>query len=105
MNTRSRLSVQELEPRLLLSGLVPHTNSSPGIASGPMLSGGLPGLSVITTASSSGQFSSDSPNITNSLLPLVPGTVFNYAGEKDGQPMTSVVTVTSETRKLMGVET
>jgi hypothetical protein len=103
-----RLSVEELEPRTLLSGLATHLNPSPGgWDSGPALSGGLPGLSVIAmpSSSTSGIFTDQSTNITNPLLPLIPGTVFNYAGEKDGQPMASVVTVTNETRKLMGVQT
>jgi hypothetical protein len=106
----ARLSVDELEPRCLLSGQGVHVNLSLATAAfgtGPALSGGLPGMTVIATPANStaGIFIDESTTITNPLLPLVPGTVFNYAGEKDGQPMTSVVTVTNETRKLMGVQT
>lgn len=106
----ARLSVEELEPRYLLSGLAVHLNLSRGtgaFGTAAAQSGGLPGLSVLTrpSSSTSGIFTDQSTNITNPLLPLVQGTVFNYAGEKDGQPMTSVVTVTNDTRKLMGVRT
>src|SRR5262245_9545582 len=98
------LSVEELEPRYLLSGLTVHVNFArvtEAFGTTAAQSGGLSRLSVITTPSTSGIFTDQSTNITNPLFPLMPGTVFNYAGEKDGQPMTSVVTVTNDLRKLM----
>lgn len=44
------------------------------------------------------------PNpIDNPFFPLVPGTTFTYDGVKDGEPLHDVMTVTSDTRSIMGV--
>jgi hypothetical protein len=42
-------------------------------------------------------------NVTNPWFPLKPGTVFVYAGEKDGQRGSDIVTVTSSTKVIRGV--
>src|SRR5262245_46844530 len=48
--------------------------------------------------------SSGNPNqIDNPYFPLVPGTTWTYEGEKEGAPLVDVMTVTSDTRLLMGV--
>lgn len=44
-----------------------------------------------------------SATITNPYFPLKPGTVFVYEGMRDGQPRRAEVTVTSETKTIMGV--
>jgi hypothetical protein len=41
--------------------------------------------------------------IDNRYFPLVPGTVFTYAGTKDGAEQRNVVTVTPETKLIAGV--
>ena len=44
------------------------------------------------------------PNaIDNPYFPLVPGTTFTYDGVKDGAPLHDVMTVTGDTRSIMGV--
>ncbi|MDD1676124.1 MAG: hypothetical protein LUQ40_00130 [Methanomicrobiales archaeon] len=43
--------------------------------------------------------------ITNPYLPLKPGTEYTYAGTSDGVPETSIVTVTHDTRIILGVTT
>jgi hypothetical protein len=42
-------------------------------------------------------------NVTNPWFPLKPGTVFTYAGEKDGERGRDVVTVTHDTKVIRGV--
>ena len=44
-----------------------------------------------------------SANITNPYFPLKPGMVFIYEGMRDGQPRRAEVTVTNETKTIMGV--
>lgn len=44
-----------------------------------------------------------SANITNRYFPLKPGTVFKFEGSKGGVPQETEMTVTSETRIIMGV--
>jgi hypothetical protein len=44
-----------------------------------------------------------STTIDNPYLPWVPGTVFTYEGTSDGEAETNVVTVTDQTRVIMGV--
>jgi hypothetical protein len=46
-----------------------------------------------------------STDITNPYWPLKPGAVFVYEGTKDGKPQRDVVTVTHDTRMVMGVRT
>ena len=47
---------------------------------------------------------SDAPNaVDNPWFPLEPGTTFTYEGFKDGAPLMNVVTVTGDTRSIMGV--
>ena len=41
--------------------------------------------------------------ITNQYFPLAPGTVFTYAGTEDGIAQDNVVTVTSDTKMILGV--
>ena len=41
--------------------------------------------------------------VDNPYFPLVPGTVFHYEGTKDGQPQNNDVTVTTETKTILGV--
>ena len=41
--------------------------------------------------------------ITNRYLPLVPGTAHRYRGVRDGAPTSHLVTVTRQTRTVMGV--
>src|SRR5262249_48281765 len=41
--------------------------------------------------------------VTNRYLPLVPGTAHRYRGLRDGAPTSHVVTVTRQTRTVMGV--
>ena len=44
------------------------------------------------------------PNpIDNAYFPLVPGTTFTYEGVKDDAPLEDVMTVTGQTRMIMGV--
>ena len=45
-----------------------------------------------------------SAKITNKYFPLVPGTVFVYEGNRDGLTRRAEHTVTSDTRKIMGVD-
>jgi hypothetical protein len=42
-------------------------------------------------------------HITNKYLPLTPGTTHRYRGTRDGKPTTHVVTVTHQSRTVMGV--
>jgi hypothetical protein len=42
-------------------------------------------------------------HITNKYLPLIPGTTHTYRGTRDGQPTTHVVSVTRQSRTVMGV--
>jgi hypothetical protein len=42
-------------------------------------------------------------HITNKYLPYVPGTTHRYRGTRDGKPTTHVVTVTHQSRTVMGV--
>jgi hypothetical protein len=42
-------------------------------------------------------------HIDNRYMPLVPGTIFTYEGTSDGEPQRNIVTVTSETRLVVGV--
>jgi hypothetical protein len=44
-----------------------------------------------------------STTITNTYLPLIPGTTFIYEGESEDGPETTTVVVTSNTREVMGV--
>lgn len=44
-----------------------------------------------------------SANITNPYFPLMPGMVFVYEGMRDGLPRRVEVTVTNETKTIMGV--
>ena len=47
---------------------------------------------------------SGQPNaIDNPFFPLVPGTTFTYEGVKDEAPLEDVMTVTNDTRTIMGV--
>ena len=46
---------------------------------------------------------SDSARVTNAWFPLRPGTTFVYRGTKDGKPARDVVTVTSRTKRILGV--
>ena len=41
--------------------------------------------------------------IDNPLFPLVPGTTFHYEGESEDGPQSNDVTVTHETRQIMGI--
>jgi predicted small lipoprotein YifL len=43
--------------------------------------------------------------ITNRYFPLVPGTVMVYEGKRDGRPLRIELTVTNETKDIMGVRT
>jgi uncharacterized protein YceK len=43
--------------------------------------------------------------ITNKYFPLVPGTVLVYEGKRDGVPLRIELTVTNETKDIMGVRT
>jgi uncharacterized protein YceK len=43
--------------------------------------------------------------ITNKYFPLVPGTVMVYEGKRDGLPLRIELTVTNETKDIMGVRT
>jgi hypothetical protein len=43
-------------------------------------------------------------HITNPWFPLVPGTVYEYEGIKDGKPSREVLTVTHRTKMVAGVE-
>jgi hypothetical protein len=45
-----------------------------------------------------------SVNITNTYLPLKPGTTHYYKGVRDGVPTKTVVAVTHQTRTIMGVK-
>jgi hypothetical protein len=44
-----------------------------------------------------------SAQVTNPLFPLTPGTIFIYEGNRDGVPQHNEVTVTTETKVIMGV--
>jgi hypothetical protein len=75
----------------------------------------LAGIAAFTAACGSGSSSvhyaprvdpaTFSTDITNPYWPLKPGTVFVYEGTKDGRPQRDVVTVTHDTRMVMGVRT
>lgn len=41
--------------------------------------------------------------IDNPYLPLVPGTVFTYAGTSEGEPQQNIITVLPESRSIIGV--
>ena len=43
--------------------------------------------------------------VTNPFFPLRPGTTFYYEGSEEGTPTSTVVTVTSDTKKILGVTT
>ena len=43
--------------------------------------------------------------VTNPYFPLTPGTVYNYAGTADGETETSILTVTDQTKRILGVTT
>jgi hypothetical protein len=43
--------------------------------------------------------------IDNPYLPLIPGTTWTYKGKLDGKPATDVVTVTAESKEILGVTT
>jgi hypothetical protein len=43
--------------------------------------------------------------VTNPYFPLVPGTTFVYEGESEGVPTREVMTVTNETKVILGVTT
>ncbi len=43
--------------------------------------------------------------VTNPFFPLVPGTTFVYEGETEGVPTREVMTVTNETKLILGVTT
>jgi hypothetical protein len=43
------------------------------------------------------------PTVTNPYFPLTPGTTFRYRGTGDSRDETTVVTVTRETRVVMGI--
>jgi hypothetical protein len=44
-----------------------------------------------------------SAQVTNPLFPLTPGTIYVYEGNRDGVPQHNEVTVTTETKVIMGV--
>jgi hypothetical protein len=46
-----------------------------------------------------------STRITNPYFPLKPGTTYRFDGLRDGAPQHTEMTVTSETKKIMGVST
>jgi hypothetical protein len=84
----------------LLAGLAAYA-SSPALA----VNGGscsrpyAPVISPADFADSAG-----APNaIDNTYFPLVPGTTFTYEGVKDEAPLLDVMTVTPDTRTIMGV--
>jgi hypothetical protein len=43
--------------------------------------------------------------ITHPYFPLEPGTTFIYEGKSDGMPTRSILEVTGDTKKIMGIET
>jgi len=43
--------------------------------------------------------------VDNKYFPLKPGTTFTYRGESEGSPTRGVMTVTSQTKKILGVTT
>jgi len=43
--------------------------------------------------------------ITNRYFPLLPGTVFRYSGTSDGEAETEIMTVTGQTKRILGVTT
>jgi hypothetical protein len=43
--------------------------------------------------------------VTNPFFPLVPGTTFVYEGESEGVPTREVMTVTNQTKLILGVTT
>src|SRR3972149_4493088 len=43
--------------------------------------------------------------VNNPYFPLLPETTFIYRGEKDGTPTRDVMTVTQETKEILGVTT
>jgi len=73
-------------------------------------------VAVFTSFSAGGAFSDTLPpyspeidpnnftdQITNQYFPLKPGTIFIYEGTRDGQPRRDEMTVTKETKLIMGV--
>ena len=58
----------------------------------------------VTIAPSDFADASGNPNaIDNPYFPLTPGTTWTYTGEKEGAPLVDVMTVTADTRTIMGV--
>ena len=105
-----RLAVEELEQRSLLSGMGPSRSLLAGAAlstHAATVSGALPGLSMITSASPTFNSANFDPEqqITNPYVRFLPSTTFMYTGIKDGQPMTDVITVTFQTKMIVGVTT
>jgi Prokaryotic membrane lipoprotein lipid attachment site len=47
--------------------------------------------------------SSFTTRVTNTYFPLVPGTTFVFTGAKDSSPVRNEVTVTKETKRILGV--
>lgn len=43
--------------------------------------------------------------VTNQYFPLTPGTTWHYEGASEGVPSSNVVTVTGDTKKILGVKT
>ena len=41
--------------------------------------------------------------VDNPYMPLIPGTVFTYAGTSDGESQQNIITVTSETKMIVGI--
>jgi hypothetical protein len=104
----ARPAVEELEPRCLLHGFglgMPAAAGAGPAPTGPVLSGGLPGLTMTPAGSKGVQPGNFGPVINNPYLPLIPGTIFTYQGTKDGAPVTDVITVTHQTQVIEGVAT
>jgi hypothetical protein len=49
-------------------------------------------------------FDENSTVVDNTFFPLVPGTTYYYEGVSDGVPTSNVVTITRETKTILGVE-
>jgi hypothetical protein len=46
-----------------------------------------------------------SPQVTNPYLPLEPGTTFKYKGKLDGEPAKDILSITDQTKTILGVAT
>src|SRR5262245_44986532 len=102
-------NVQAKRQRRAVAGIV-----SAALVAGIALAAAAPTLAVnggackrpytLTVDPASFEDAHGDPNaIDNNYFPLVPGTTFTYEGVKDGAPLTDVMTVTSDTRTIMGV--